>query len=133
MSVLNLGFQCIGLARDRMPEEFEKEVEKCNNLTELRNIASRKSGISSAVQESLSPVNILLSTVFSRLKLHEDYIKSYASASSAELDEFWSAVISNDATLSEKGKYRKENLKDHSAIAAFITHCCQCSQYSFDV
>ena len=88
MSVLNLGLQCIGLARDQMPDEFEKEVEKCNNLTELRNIASRKSGILSAVQDSLSPVKILLTTVFSRLKLHENYIKSYASASSAELDEF---------------------------------------------
>ena len=54
MSVLNLGLQCIGLARDQMPDEFEKEVEKCNNLTELRNIASRKSGILSAVQDSLS-------------------------------------------------------------------------------
>ena len=60
MSVLNLGLQCIGLARDQMPDEFEMEVDKCNNLTELRNIASRKSGILSAVQDSLSPVKILL-------------------------------------------------------------------------
>ena len=133
MSFLNLGLQCIGLARDRMPDEFEKEVEKCNNLTELRNIASRKSSISSAVQDSLLPVKILLTTVFSRLKLHENYIKSYASASSAELDEFWSAVISIDATLQEKRNYRKEDLKDHSVIAAFIAHCCQCTQYTFDI
>ena len=130
MSVFNLGLQCIGLAREQMPDEFEMEVDKCNNLTELRNIASRKM---SAVQDSLSPVKILLTTVFSRLKLHENYIKSYASASSAELDEFWSAVISIDATLQERRNYRKEHLKDHPAIAAFITHCCQCTQYTFDI
>ena len=132
MSLLNLGLQCIGLARDQMPDEFEKEVEKCNNLTELRNIASRNSGILSAVQDSLSPVKVL-TTVFSRLKLHENYIMSYTSASSAELDEFWSAVISIDATLQEKWKYRKEDLKSHPVIAEFISHCCQCTQYTFDI
>lgn len=133
MSILNLGLQCIGLAREQMPEDFEKEVEKCNNLTELRNIASRKSGIVSAVQDSLSPVKSLLTTIFSRLKLHENYIKSYDSASTTDLDEFWSAVISIDATLRERGNYRKDDLKNHSLIAQFISHCCQCSQYTFDI
>ena len=133
MSVLNLGLQCIGLARDRMSDEFEKEVNKCNNLSELRNIASRKSDIVPAIQDSLSPVKILLTTVFSHLKLHDNYIKSYASASSAELDEFWSAVISIDATLREKEKYRKEDLKNHSVISECMSHCCQCTQYTFDI
>ena len=59
MSVLNLGLQCVGLARDLMPDDFEKEVGKCNNLTELRKIASHKSGIKLAVQDSLSPVKVL--------------------------------------------------------------------------
>ena len=35
MSLLNLGLQCIGLARAKMPDEYEKEVNKCNNLSEL--------------------------------------------------------------------------------------------------
>ena len=35
MSVLNLGLQCVGLAREKMPEEFE-EVAKCNSLNKLR-------------------------------------------------------------------------------------------------
>ena len=29
MSILNLGLQCVGLARAEMPAEFEKEVKKC--------------------------------------------------------------------------------------------------------
>ena len=80
-----------------------------------------------------TPVKILLTTVFSRLKLRDNYIKSYASASSAELDEFWSAVISIDATLREKEKYRKEDLKNHSVISEFMSHCCQSTQYTFDI
>ena len=39
-----------------MSDEFQKEVEKCTNLTELRNIASQKNGIFSVVEDSLSPV-----------------------------------------------------------------------------
>ena len=125
MSVLNLGLQCIGLVHDRMPDEFEKEINKCNNLSELRNIASRKSDIVPAIQDSLSLIKILLTTLFSRLKLHDNYIKSNASASSAELDEFLSAAISIDATLREKERYCKEDLKNHSVISEFMSHCCQ--------
>lgn len=122
MSVLNLGLQCVGLARSKMPDDFEQEVGKCNNLSELRNIASRKSGIELAVQDSLSPVKVLLCTIFSRLKLHDTYIRTFASASTDELHDFWTAVISIDATLKEGGKYRKDNLDQHSAIAEFILH-----------
>lgn len=38
MSVLNLGLQCVALARAEMPEEFEVEVAKCNTLGELRGL-----------------------------------------------------------------------------------------------
>uniref|UniRef100_A0A1X7T3W2 Uncharacterized protein n=1 Tax=Amphimedon queenslandica TaxID=400682 RepID=A0A1X7T3W2_AMPQE len=55
MSVLNLGLQCIGLARSKMPEQFEKEVSKCNTFAEIGKIASRVDGLDIAIQESLSP------------------------------------------------------------------------------
>uniref|UniRef100_A0A1X7UMC9 Uncharacterized protein n=1 Tax=Amphimedon queenslandica TaxID=400682 RepID=A0A1X7UMC9_AMPQE len=55
MSVLNLGLQCIGLARSKMPEQFEKEVSKCNTLAEIHKIASRVDGLDIAIQESFSP------------------------------------------------------------------------------
>lgn len=35
MLILNLGLQCVGLARSRMSAELEAEVEMCNNLTKL--------------------------------------------------------------------------------------------------
>ena len=80
MSVLNLGLQCVGLACDLMPDDFEKEVGKCN-ITELRKIASHKSGIKLAVQDSLSPVKVLLCSILNRLKLNDNYIRTFASAS----------------------------------------------------
>ena len=36
MAILNLGLQCVGLVREMMPEEFEKEVAKCNSMSEIR-------------------------------------------------------------------------------------------------
>jgi len=65
MSILNLGLQCVGLAREEMPEEYESEAAKCNSLAELRKVAKRKDGFADAVKDSLSPVKILLCSIFS--------------------------------------------------------------------
>ena len=43
----------MGLAREEMPEEYEKEVAKCNNLTQLRKIAERKDQFVGAVKDRL--------------------------------------------------------------------------------
>ena len=133
MSVLNLGLQSVGIARVTMPDEFESEVSKCNNLSELRSIASRNTGIKEAVHNSLSPVKALLCSIFVRLKLHENFIECFEAASERELSEFWTAVIAMDATLQEGGQYRKEDLPLHKSLNEFILHCCQSSQYTFDI
>ena len=132
MSILNMGLQCVGLARSEMPEEFEKEVSKCNNLAELRKIASKVSGFELAVQDSLSPVKVLLCNIFSRLQLHKEFIHTFSSASRSEISDFWSALIAIDNSLEERG-YTKQNITDHTGVMEFICHCCQVSHYSFDI
>jgi hypothetical protein len=123
----------VGLARDVMAPEFENEVAKCSNLSELRKIASSLSGIKQAVRGSLSPVKTLLCNIFSRLKLHDNYFRTYESATEDELSNFWTALIALDATLQEGGHYRKNNISQHEFVSKFIAHCCQASMYSFDV
>ena len=54
----------MGLTREMMPEEYEKEVAKCNNLTQLRKIAERNYRFVGAVRDSLSPVKSLLCDIF---------------------------------------------------------------------
>ena len=68
MSIVNLGLQCVGLARAEMPDEVEKEVGKCNSLSELRRTLEGKQ---LAVSDSLSPVKVLLPRIFVRLKLND--------------------------------------------------------------
>ena len=105
-----------------MPEEFEKEVAKCNSLNELRKIAERNVEVVGAIKDSLSPVKILLANIFSRLQ--EKQILLYAAATAAEINKFWSAVIALDATLEEGGRYVKSNIGEHTDISELIHHCC---------
>ena len=133
MSILNLGLQCVGLARAEMPAEFEKEVKKCSNISELRRISSCCNGIEAAVQGSLSPVKSLLNSIFTRLKLHEETFCTFESASPHDISDFWSTIIALDATLEEGGTYRKDNISSHHKIVEFINHCCKCSHYTFDI
>ena len=123
MSVLNLGLQCVGLAREKMPEEFEKEVAKCNSLNELRKIAERNT-------EIVGTVKNLLTNIVSHLCLKEKQILSYAAATAAEISDFWFAII---ATLEEGGRYVKSSIGVHTDISEFIHHCCRMDHYTFDV
>ena len=113
-----------------MSDEFEKEVAKCNTLTELRD---NLQGMENTVQDSLSPVKVLLCTLFSRLKFHNEFIHMFISATTDEQSQFWSAIIAPDSTLTENGVYRKETMDQHPTVMEFITHCCQSSHYTFDI
>ena len=130
MSVLNLGLQCVGLARSEMSSEFEAIIRKCSNLSDLRQqLTSCKEELS----DSLSHVKIRLHSLFSRLQLHGKEFEIYYSATDEELREFWSALITLDSTLKEGGTYRKDNISQHVKVAEFIEHCCQRSHYTFDI
>ena len=130
MSLLNLGLQCVGLAREKMGDGFEHEVAKCNSVSELRKALESHQEV---VQESLSPVKSLLCKLFSRLKLHDETIKMFSSATTDELSEFWTAIMAIDDTLTEHGVYRQETMSKHQKIMEFMTHCCQASHYTFDI
>ena len=133
MPVLNLGLQCVGMARAQMPDLYEQEVSKCNTLSEIRRIGSRIEGFEAAVQDSLSPVKILVSKVFFRLQFNERCIEVFASATASEISDFWGALIAVDATLREDIKYTKKTFADYPAAIEFIRHCCQVTHYAFDI
>ena len=96
MSILNLGLQCVGLARSEMSAEFEAVVKKCGGLAELRQqVVSYKN-------DSLSPVKARLHTLFCRLQLHTKSFEIYHSATDDEMSEFWSTLLTLDSTLREE-------------------------------
>ena len=115
----------MGLAREKMPEEYEKEAAKCNNLTQLRKVAEKNKQFIEAVHDCLSPVNILLYRIFSRLQLKKKPFQTYASSTVQEISEFWSVIIAIDETLIEGGRHVKVNIDEHTKISRFFQHCCQ--------
>ena len=133
MSILNLGLQCVGLARSKMSDDYEREAAKCNNMSQLRKIAEKKPSFIQAVSDSISPVKSLLTSVFTRLYLKEKQVNCNAAATPEELSDFWTVIIALDTTLEENGKYGKANIQNHQRINNFIQHCCQSSHYTFDI
>ena len=130
MSIINLGLKCVGLARSKLSHECEKDISKCNNLTELRqHLSERKE----SAKESLSPVKTTLHSIFTRLMLHEETFKIHELASKSEISSFWSSIIALDSTLEEGGVYRKETIGNHKNVCDFLSHCCQASHYIFDI
>ena len=83
--------------------------------------------------KSLSPVKRLLSDVFSRLKLHEETIRTFSSATPAEISDLWTALSATDSTLKEGIQYTRKKFADHVDALRFVNHCCRASHYSFGV
>lgn len=116
-----------------MPEEYESEAAKCNSLAELRKVAERKDGFADAVKDSLSPVKILLCSIFSRLQLKWRNMQNFISATGEELSDFWSVIMALDSTLIQDKKYAQGNIGEHEKVSAFMQHCCQASHYTFGI
>ena len=70
MSLLNLGLQCIGLLRKKMDDGYESAVANCNSIAQLRKVAEKNPTMKDGTLDSISPVKILMSSVFQRLELN---------------------------------------------------------------
>lgn len=60
MSIVNLGLQCVGLARQEMDDENERLPAKAGNMKELRNLLAKHPGFEKAVLDSVESVRIQL-------------------------------------------------------------------------
>lgn len=54
MSILNLGFQSIGLLRRQAEEDLESIISKCNNMKQMRAAAAKEPILADAVRNFLS-------------------------------------------------------------------------------
>ena len=56
MSIVNLGLQCIGLARKEMGAEFERKASKAKSLKDLRHLAEKEPGFRESAVNSMASV-----------------------------------------------------------------------------
>ena len=133
MSILNLGFQSIGLMRKQVEEELESTISKCNNMKQLRAAADKEPALVDAVLDSMSPVKIIISDVVRRLNLKGKSFEVFSAASGPEIEEVWNSLHSIDGILNVGDKHQKASLTSHPSLKDFLSHCCQQKHYSFSV
>ena len=132
MSELNLVLQGVGLARARMGTNLEKSMENCNSLKAIREAASLNPQLKDALNDSLEPVIILLSSLFQRLKLKDEPFTVFTSATPDDLEELQAVLIQLQPDI-DLAKVSKKNLPSLPHLQSFITHCCKCTHYSFSI
>lgn len=129
MSIVNIGFQCVGLMREKMSDEFESSIINCNNMQQLRQACSLTKDV---VKSSLKPPIALLKELMQRLELKGDVFEMYNAATEEEITEFWSTLLLIERTLTMQDTTKKR-LKDRSEMCAFIEHSCRSRHYSFQI
>ena len=110
MSILNLGFQSIGLMRKQVEDRLESTISKCNNKKQLRAAAQKEPELVDAVLDSMSPVKIVITDVIRRLNLKGKQFEVYSAASMQAIEEIWDSLHSIDTSLKFGDKYIPEKL-----------------------
>ena len=133
MSIVNIGLQAIALARRVMSQEMEAEAEKCNSMKALRAVAERNPAFREAALDSIVPVKIVLTNIAKRLELKGKKFSIFTAASTEELDDLWTTLLSIDQLFPNvrSDKFSAKELSEK--IVKFIEHCCFQRHYLFDI
>ena len=129
MSILNLGFQSIGLMRSHMSEPAEAALKNCNSVALLRKAGEPfKDEIAKSLESTIS----LLSDVISRLQLKGKKFQLYESSSSEDIDNFWE-VLQLIEPLLTRNDTTKKDITNKDGLKAFYEHCCRSRHYFFSI
>lgn len=129
MSVINLGLQCIGIMQAKMGDAFEKHVQGCKNLKQIR--LACKDHIDDVAQ-SLAPMKELLSSILRRLQLKGKKFDLFNSATEMEIDSFWEVLLSIGATLTKENK-SQVSINNMASLQQYFEHCCTFRKYSITI
>jgi hypothetical protein len=108
MSTLNLGLQCIGLMRNKMDEDFETILNKCNSMDDIRNESKTDSSIIDKLHISLQPTIELMEDIIKRLELKEESFSIFKAATKSEINELWNYILNIDDTLTQEIRAKKQ-------------------------
>ena len=128
MSVINLGFQSVGVMRSKGSDDFEASIHNCNSLKELRTACTSPRDLS----QCLHPATDLLNSILHQLELEGKAFDTYDAADDNEIEAFWEVLQQVDETLTSSDTTKKA-IKDKAALTEFLNHCCRLSHYSFQV
>ena len=130
MSILNMGFQGIGVVREET--RFEDELKGCSSLKDIRALADKVPELKDAVLESVTPTRDLIKTVIQRLKLKGTSFTPFESCSEEEVMQLWNNILKVDDTLTTADRTQQQ-AKSKEQLQAFMKTHCQARHYSFSI
>ncbi len=99
MSIVNLGRQCVGLARTEMDEENERFAARAGSMKESRSVAAKHPGFKEALLDLVASPKITLVKVISRLQLKGRDFKVFTPATDEEMEKCWDSVKQIDPEI----------------------------------
>ncbi|CAG2243123.1 unnamed protein product [Mytilus edulis] len=131
MSILNLGFQSLGLMREKT-EHYEKQLDSANSLGEIRKLAEKYPTIEEEVLDSVEPVSILLSNVITRLKWKDKNLKVFNPATEGEIFDLRREILKIDQDIKVTDS-TQQDIKKRKLFVSFLNDHCKIAQYIFSV
>ena len=95
MSILNLGFQSVGLMRSQMSDEAERALKNCNSVAKLR---TSEESYKDDIKKSLEPTITLLANIVQRLELKGKKFQVFSGAMEDDFQNFWEVLQTIDST-----------------------------------
>ena len=131
MSILNIGFQSVGLMRTNSDEEMEKVLSKATSVGHTRALAEKDPRVEAYVKESVEPVKVLLSNVISRLKWKNKFLHPRTAATNEEIAD----LARNIDQIENIDPFHttQKDLKSKSIYNNFLEKHCKVRQYMFSV
>ena len=131
MSILNLGFQSLGLMREKT-EHYEKQLDSANSLGEIRKLAEKYPTVEEDVLDSVEPVRILLSNVITRLKWKDKNLKVFNPATEGEIFDLRREILKIDQDIKVTDS-TQQDIKKRKLFVSFLNDHCKIAQYIFSV
>ena len=132
MSILNLGLQGIGLVRNEMKEEIEKEFVRCKGLKSVRKLAEKNEEVKTEVLNSVKNTVDLTKTLFQRLKLKDKPFHTQDPPTDEEMKVLWDEILKIDNSLEQSDTTAAKVSKKQKFMEFLKTHCFE-RHYVFGV
>lgn len=85
MSQLNLALQCTGLMRQKIDDKMEALISSCNSIKDIRAKAEAYPELQDALKNSIESTQLLVNSLFQRLKMNDKYLESFSSATGEDI------------------------------------------------
>ena len=132
MSVIKLGLQCVGLARNGMDDDSEQLLGKAGNMKEIRAAAAKHPTLREAIIYSVAGPKICLAQVLSRLQLKQESFNVFNAATAEAMDQSLTVLKQIDDTIINTS-INKKSLPDYPNLKEFMQYCCRKWHYFFEI